>query len=118
MFRPMAFLVAGLALTLAAGSSATAQLVEEQLLGVDQMVEPAVPESSEPGFIDDQSYLAGIVDELMSSEAAFWNMTTLSDPSDTEPSALPREAFDLEQLEFEPLADSPNSPLLIIAQAP
>jgi hypothetical protein len=98
----MAFLVAGLVLTVAAGAYATDQFSEDVVFNSERMAElpvGAVVESSEPSFTEDQGYLAAIE----AAAAAEWAMYESSAPdvriaqselSDMEPSALAAESLD------------------------
>jgi hypothetical protein len=100
----MAFLVAGLALTVAAGVSASDQFAEDMVFNGAQIAElPAglVVESSEPSFIEEQGYIAAIE----AAAAAEWAMSGSSAPDvivvqyesvDMEPSALVRESVDVQ----------------------
>src|SRR6266508_1360988 len=109
----MAFLVAGLALTVAAGVSASDQFAEDMVFNSAQIAElpgglvvkssepSLIVESSEPSFIEEQGYLAAIE----AAAAAEWAMPGSSAPDvtvvqsesvDMEPSALAREAVDVQ----------------------
>ena len=100
----MAFLVAGLALTVAAGVSASDQFAEDMVFNGAQIAElPAglALKSSEPSLIEAQGYIAAIE----AAAAAEWAMSESAAPGaivvqyesiGMEPSALAREAVDVQ----------------------
>ena len=97
-----AFLVVGLALTVAAGASAADQFSEDYVLNGDQLADFAIviSESSEPSFIEDQGYLAAIEAAaasewaMLESSAPEMSSSVQSASTDVEVSALAGEPMD------------------------
>src|SRR6266545_742573 len=97
------FLVAGLALTVAAGASAADQFSEDLVLNGDQMAELSIgvlTESSEPSFIEDQEYLAAIE----AAAAAEWAMSESASSVPSDSGVQDLSAIQSESIGMEPSA--------------